>query len=507
MTLPGGAGDVSTTQWGITGNDGTIPGQTNNTQANVTDVLKGGYTNPSGTTSWRNTANALYTGLDKSLPLPQATVQPTHNAIATGLGGLISGINYTLSQISSVFTNKADVQAQHTTQIAALQQTATQHANNGANVLVDFTTYTTNTANLPSSPSSGHPAAFAQTYVGSSATGTFGIQDGAAGWYPASDNPRETYAVYTPTQMATLYQLIGAVFTNTPGADIFGNRGYNYIFGRSNASGSTRVQVKLGADSCKLEFVTGSFASPTVTAMGAGVSGFSFKSSASYWLQCGTTGDVNTYRIWENSRVIYEFADTSGIAAAATGFYAGLGARAFASIFGTIRPANVLAFTFADNIPPAILGSGFRRYRTSTTGVSISSGNNLLPGSFFDTADIITEDFTYTSSTNSLVIGNAGWYMISLQIALSGFLSSNYAVAPQIIQNSQIAAWSNQSFGTAGSFGGSSIIAGTFLLYCDAGDVLQPGYNANTSPSSTMVGAAGGAQTFWSVALVNRSIA
>ena len=149
--------------------------------------------------------------------------------------------------------------------------------------------------------------------------------------------------------------------------------------------------------------------------------------------------------------------------------------------------------------------SGFTAYRTSTTAVSGVVGTNLFPASFYPTTGQITSDYTYAPATNNkLTVANAGWYMVTIGVGLSAFGGNELHLLVYrngtLVKNAY--AVSASSVGEWQAFLGSC----SFIVYCNAGDYLQPGYYLNAAASSVFVGEATGLYSSWSVSLLNRSL-
>lgn len=160
----------------------------------------------------------------------------------------------------------------------------------------------------------------------------------------------------------------------------------------------------------------------------------------------------------------------------------------------------------------APLGSGFRQYRTLTATVAAGTGSSLFPNSFFDTNDKITPDYTSAPATNNkITVANAGWYMVTVSCSLGGNSGSTAqtAISPLLYHNGSIYQWGNPSlyfdYSLTGDFGATAM-GSSFIVYCNAGDTLQPGYNTSSANSLTLTGEATGGKTYWSVALLNRSL-
>lgn len=430
-------------------------------------------------------------------------VQDTWNEFVKGfsnIGGLLT--DATGLDFSQTVSDTSDAIAKNALAITQLQTKATYNANSGIQEFVNF---------AEQSDSYTLGSKWAQIYSGSG-TGTLGIKSGRAAWAYVNDASRTCFARYTTKKTLTDFQRIGVAFASAPSSDIFGNAAYNFIYGRSNNATTVNAQsyiyAKLGKSYCEIGCVVNGaqsiFQSKT---------SFSFKPNSVYWLECGETGGPNQIRLIDNTgNAILSFTDdaNNGVGVSKRDEnhrYAGLGASAFANGFGHYEPGSMLAFSLADNSPQPIVGSGFRRWRDSVTGVGATSGINLLDGSFFDTPEICTDEYEYTHSTNSVKVLKAGWYCVSLSLKLSDFLSypfSNIALAPVLFRNGNVYAYGADSFGAGG--GGNYRIAHTWIVYLNENEYVQPGYSATLDPVQNFVGEDSGAESYWQVSLLNWSL-
>ena len=156
-------------------------------------------------------------------------------------------------------------------------------------------------------------------------------------------------------------------------------------------------------------------------------------------------------------------------------------------------------FTFFDNVLPTFVGSTFRQYRSSATAVGLSGGTNLLPNAFFDTQSHITPDLTYTTTGNKLTVSIAGTYLIDISLGMNAAMGTSEYLRPAVFKNGSMIMQGN------GANSGGFISEQTFLVYLGVGDYVQAGYNRTGTPGSPF-GDAGGTFTYFSAALVNRSL-
>jgi hypothetical protein len=179
--------------------------------------------------------------------------------------------------------------------------------------------------------------------------------------------------------------------------------------------------------------------------------------------------------------------------------------------------------SISDYVQPTYLGSGARVYRASTTTISpvtTSGASQLLPTTFFDNTDKSTADITVDLTNGKFTVSNAGWYKATVRVAnngTNGFQPSgaggSLSISPLLYKNGSINQWGNPAFAyftqTDGAVGGVNALWLTFDVYLAANDYVQFGYNNSAGASSTpkFVGESTGAKTYFSIELMNRSIA
>jgi hypothetical protein len=180
---------------------------------------------------------------------------------------------------------------------------------------------------------------------------------------------------------------------------------------------------------------------------------------------------------------------------------------------------RIASISMADYVIPTYIGSGARITRTSTTQIAASSsGSQLLPTSFFGNTDKNTADITVDLTNGKLTVDNEGWYHVRLRLQYASFLIANGdgaqgRASALLYKNGSIAEWGGGTFGFlsnasgfSGGVGGMAV-SSAFLIYLAAGDYIQAGFNNNTAlnSGSKFLGEATGVQTYFEIALLNRS--
>jgi hypothetical protein len=283
------------------------------------------------------------------------------------------------------------------------------------------------------------------------------------------------------------------------------------IHGRKNAAGTTYVAWRYLSDKWQLTaVVAGSSTSFNAYALDT------FSNGAVYSLVCGTGVSANRiFGIMKNGALLpltNLFGVSIGTTYTDSGNVSQMGASYRGGGFVAYQTGKVSQWTMVDNAPPAAVGSGFRAYASSTPSWAsfnpTAASNNPVsgwstvgfPASTFGTTQYITSDMSYTSSTNTLTVTVAGWYQIVVSHRIS--TSGTIYTAVGFFKNGTFAQSGN---GVGWTTGNTPVVQGSFLVYCAAGDTLQPGLVYSTGASFTgATGDASGSLTYWEVAFMNR---
>lgn len=348
----------------------------------------------------------------------------------------------------------------------------------GTAVVVDF-------SNAADSSTLG--ADWSQTYSGTG-TGTLGITSGRAKWQ-GSATDRSGVARYTAKVATTDYQKVGAAFSTIPSTNSGGgNASSNFLYARMNAAGDTYVYLKLMKNSMSLGCsVAGSVTvfSNTVTA---------FVPGAAYWLECGTTGGARIFRVWRNSTVIHTYTDSAAVSQLGH-YHTGMGVISSTSSY---IPAQVSAFSFYDNIPPTVKGTGWRVARTSLTTGNLVSGTNLFPASWFNTPDYISDDLVYTAASNKIKVPYDGWYSVNVvQFGDSGIGPGGGGKNRAALYVNGVATQLSNPI-PSNLYVNYNGFGGSFIVYLEKDDEVQPGYVSTFNATGFLEADAGGTATYWS---------
>lgn len=420
-------------------------------------------------------------------------IRQTVDNIVSALFGWV-GSNFNHDDALQALEDTAAAVASLSAAVQALQNNRNNEAVNGASAIVDFSTM----------PDSGSlPSSFSVTYSGTG-TSSWTVSEGRTNIAVVYDDDRNALARFLDLQSTTDYQIIGAAFASAPE---WGNQNiaaYNEIYGRMNSTGTDYVYARLS----KYRVQLGCVVSGTPTVFDEVTSGFSFKSNTLYWLACGTVGGLRIFQVLEGTIPILahtEVGTTSQVDSSHR--FMGMGMHVDATPWNVRRPARVAAWAFADNQPPTVVGSGSIMTRTSTGTVTLAVGLNHLATNFFDTPTETTPDITQDRSQAKFTVSIPGWYNIDANIKLTTNVPPN-GIGLVLYRNTSVYKYIGVAMlGDGGSDPPS--MNGGCMVYLDAGDYVRlaiHGYNAG-SLSGVLTGEAGGVETYFSIALANRSLA
>lgn len=144
----------------------------------------------------------------------------------------------------------------------------------------------------------------------------------------------------------------------------------------------------------------------------------------------------------------------------------------------------------------SVIGSGFRAIAAGGVAQAATSGTHQI---VWFNSGTFTDDYSYNTSTCTLTVANAGWYAVKISFLTSGYTS--VSLGPILYQNGSIV-----QYGISIAPSSGAIVGDSFLVYCNAGDTLNPGYSAATSLSGTFAAETSGTKTYFEVALMNRSL-
>lgn len=467
----------------------------------------------------QNVVNGVYNALTNTT----ATENQPASSVQDGLSDYLSGQHAALTGNSPVAVSASDVNAATATHVTTVTQNvaaATQNiggltgltvaslnealqrsaigsgagAGGGVYETVNFASYanqstmsgifTPGSASLSDSGTSFDPLNIAG--LSPPSVTQMGITSGAVTWQSSTTFGYDFE--YYPTETTTDYQVVSMTLGTV------NNGGATALVGRSNNTMGT----------CVVGFVGGGFA-----VIGCFVSGsytlfdkvtHTPVAGALYELVLGVESSSNLYgmQLLCNGTPLISLVDSSHISTVDSGHrFAGLG-MVEGKNFGptALVPPTVTSWGVADNAPPAVIGSGFRAYRTTTASLGTGSPS-LLPNSWYDTVEWNTGDLTYAAgAANQLTIGIAGWYDVTINFQNSSFFSGSSSAYFGSVLYKNGSVWARGTTLSAGQVWNDH-----YSVFCVAGDTLQPGFIAPSSGFGT--GATSGDGNFWSVTLQN----
>ena len=370
----------------------------------------------------------------------------------------------------------------------------------GVLINIDFSQY----------PDGPMPSIFTLTYSGSG-TSTLAISGGKAGWHIVNDANRSCVVRYNVAPTATDWQIVAGSMASAPPQGDTGGTPRIWVLGRMNAAATDYVWAR-GYSNGFLSYV-GDIGYTVGGVDTVWRSGVNIGWNLSMRLFCGANGNPREYQVFAGTTLIIDYVETgTGSQMNSSHRYWGSKSEMKTSIFGGVDPGQVAAAAVTDNQPATSIGSTFRTSRASTGTVTIAAGNNFLPANFFDTVERITDDMTWDSTVAGgvLTINTEGTYLINCRYAIANLPTTNKLDA------SVYASYQGGSFvlirrlggSFADNFTGNSAYGmnGSAVMYFTPGDRLTLGTVA-TSGATTLTGSTNGEQTYFEVALMNRSLA
>ena len=397
----------------------------------------------------------------------------------------------------------ADAVAGNAAQLAAIQSMSSGGAATGRSASIAYSSRA-NRSDIGTE--------FSLTWSGSG-NGTWQTVSGKAAWVDGSTNAsRKAVARYNVNNTVTDYQSVTVSFG---GAQEFSDSTYskNFIFGRMNSTGTSYIYAEISGPTVKLGCVVSGATTNWVTnTIGVGLV-LLVAMGTPFTLVCGTDDGERYYKLLVGDSELATHTESGTVSQLGASYrYTGMGIEQIYS-GSQLAPAPVTTWTMRDSPPVSYVGSGFRYYRSSTSGTSISStGNNLLPNSFYDSETYKTDDYEYAPATaNKVTVAVEGWYLVTVAIGLT---------VNTMLNNMSALLYKNGSVFSRGPSGigmvavplenrGPDCVSGTFMVYLQGGDYVQPGYYMSTAygASGSMIGDSAGTKSYFEVTLLNRSFA
>ena len=404
----------------------------------------------------------------------EATTVQTRESIVTNITGS-PVTDPTNSDVDDAISGQTDAIVAAAAAAAALEQLQTGATNSGVSGTEPF-----EYVDLDSlSPT------LWQRYVrlGTNGTnGTIAVADGHNAGMVAgttsSDYEEANRYIGPNNKTLTKFQRIGIVIATpmTKPGFLDGRSSAIDIFGKWSDDDSKWVRFRWFVDgSVQFHYKNGG----AVTALGGTTSGAGNPAAASaLWVECGTTGGSNVYRLMSGTKVIKTVTDSGHVIDESQ---YGFGWGQFMD--SNLLPGKITQFSWADNTPATILGSTFRAYRASTSGLSQPSGTQICASNTFDTVDYISSDLTWDPTTSKLTVTKSGTYLVSSRYCFTTVIGSNEEWDNAVFKNGTIYSYGNSYTGLQETSTSNdnenrldAIGGGMMTVYLTAGQYLQFGY-------------------------------
>jgi hypothetical protein len=377
------------------------------------------------------------------------------------------------------------------------QQTA------GVSITVDFST-------VPDGPA---PSQWTVTYSGSG-TSVAGVKGGIAGWTTLNnDGNRTAIWRYNVQPTATDWQQISGSM-QAPPAQASGSSAAPrlYAMGRVNSTSTDYVWAR--------GYCTGflSYAADLgYTKAGVDtvwVSGINFGWNLSISMRCGANNNAREYQVFAGTTLVKDYVEVGTNSMMDSSHrYWGCRSEMTSGSGGALDPGGIASGTCFDNMPPSSLGSTFRASRANTATVSVAgTGQQFLPGSFFDTVERITGDYSWDAVTAGgvLTFQTEGTFLVNIGYGLNNLPGNSKLDIAIIVQyasggGATLIRRCGSTFADSYAANSAYNATGCALIYFKPGDRMAVGTIA-TSGSTSLVGSTDQARSFLEVALVNRSL-
>lgn len=417
-----------------------------------------------------------------------ATVQ-TRESIVTNITGN-TAVDPATSEIDSAIAGQTDSLAAQAAAIAALQQVQTGNSGGGISAVEQFEYIDLDSL---------EPTLWERTVLtGTNITnGTIAVADGhnagmVAGSVAAAYEEWDLY-VGPNRHTRTPYQRIGMTIA------VRMSTGSQFthidIYGRASDDKTKWCRFTWKANGVvQLWYKNGG----AITQLGTDATGQGVPSVGSnLWMDCGTTGGINVYRLYNGTKIIKTVTDT-GHVIDETQLGAGWGQF---NNFNNL-PGKITQWSIADNQVPTVVGTTFRAYRGTATGISKSSGEAVFPANTFDTVDYISSDLVWDASQCKITATKPGTYLVGMRIGLSTVIGQNEQWNTALFKNGTLVSrgegWiGHEETSTANdnenrlSFAGGGMMS---VYLNGTTDYIQFGFNNGSSKS--VVGDTGGVKTW-----------
>lgn len=285
--------------------------------------------------------------------------------------------------------------------------------------------------------------------------------------------------------------------------------GRNYVYGRSNASGTSAIVARTWIEyslSSGFTLVVQLWNGTSSLLKEERVSPSGIGANWAVTLLCGVqinnTSYPRKYRIFINNTLMLDHDDTANVTAAVTGRFSGFGLEAVAGNNNTLnRPSPVSAWSMSDNVPATYLGAGMRAARTSSTGSApfgLATAGAVWPASVLATDPVIppnTDVMTYSSQRVTAKV--AGWYVVNIGLKVDQLINLSFHYL-------QLGVYVNGAAHTWGAVVPYDQFAVTAVVYLNKDDYVEPGFRTNFDDWNA-IGNAAGTLTYFTVSFLNNT--
>ncbi|AOQ28149.1 minor tail protein [Mycobacterium phage DudeLittle] len=360
-----------------------------------------------------------------------------------------------------------------TRDVQALQSENDSVSTGGRRFNIDFGGY----------PDGAFPSGlFNITYSGAG-TSTLGINNGHAVWNTVNNGYRRATMIY-PTPTLTPFQIVRGTMASPPsrGTNVriwsiarANAAGTDYVFARGYCTGFLSYRGDIGCVKNGIEYVW--------------ASNIPLTWSLDLRVICGVGNDPRRHQVLSGNTVVVDIMEPAGAQSVYDDNHCYWGA--VSETDGNKTPGTVAGASVADNAPPTIVGTTFRASRRQTSDVTIGSGGQKVPNNFYETVDYVSEDLTYTPSTNCrLTATKQGTYLVEYR-AFHGKYATGTGGMALLYKNGvplSRGAWASNIFSVGfGTPPATNIDAthGSFLVPLNPGDYIEPGFDFTSRMSNT----------------------
>jgi hypothetical protein len=420
-----------------------------------------------------------------------------------GLAGIFTGTSLTQStgSLQSIYENVIT----NAEALSALQAAQVGQGVSGTSTAISFSNY----------PNGAMPSIFTQTYSGTGVS-ILGVNSGDAQWLtpafatPPANETRTAFSIYNVAPTNTDYQIVTGSMAAPPTQPQFGYvapriavlgrvdnpaNPQNYVWARGYCVGFLNYQADIGHTVAGVDYVWQS-AIPLTWALNMS-------------MVYGVGGNPRRCQLYSGTTLVKDIIEpASGTPSLFGPGYRYWGAKSEMKAGPSVSttPGTIAGTSVSDNAAPAVRGSSFRVYRSSTTTLVTSGATTAPMGAFFDTLDYGSADLSWDGT--NLTIGQEGTYIFHVRYStpvVSGSVDLDVVLYRKRGGGAQTAIrYMGSMFSDAVSTHALGL-DGLAEVYCLAGDVITPGYAV--TGTTTFTGEATGTRSYFEAALANMSYA